>query len=125
MSGSPVFGSVVGFLARLLVRGRQHLSPWMTLLLGLLGSVVGGVIATASTSATCLTEHHRLACRHRGGSCPRRARPACRLARSPLEAGVVPGSTLRRPSSLAVFAVGRLRGRQSSPTDRIFLVTGD
>lgn len=42
-----MFGLVVGVLARLVVPGRQHLSIWMTLLLGLIGSVVGGVIANA------------------------------------------------------------------------------
>lgn len=47
MIGFIVFGLVVGILARLLVPGRQHLTVWMTLLLGLVGSVVGGVIANA------------------------------------------------------------------------------
>ena len=47
MIGFLVFGLVVGFLARLVVPGRQHLSVWMTLLLGLLGSVVGGIVANA------------------------------------------------------------------------------
>ncbi len=47
MIGFIVFGLVVGILARLLVPGRQHLTLWMTLLLGLIGSVVGGVIANA------------------------------------------------------------------------------
>ena len=47
MIGFIVFGLVVGVLARLLVPGRQHLSLWMTLLLGLVGSVVGGLVANA------------------------------------------------------------------------------
>ncbi len=47
MIGFIVFGLVVGALARLLVPGRQHLTIWMTLLLGLIGSVVGGVVANA------------------------------------------------------------------------------
>ena len=47
MIGFIAFGLVVGVLARLLVPGRQHLTIWMTLLLGLIGSVVGGVIANA------------------------------------------------------------------------------
>ena len=47
MIGFIVFGLVVGVLARLVVPGRQHLSVGMTLLLGLVGSVVGGVIANA------------------------------------------------------------------------------
>ncbi len=47
MIGFIVFGLVVGALARLVVPGRQHLSIGMTLLLGLIGSVVGGVVANA------------------------------------------------------------------------------
>jgi uncharacterized membrane protein YeaQ/YmgE (transglycosylase-associated protein family) len=47
MIGFIVFGLVVGLVARLLVPGRQHLSLGMTVLLGLVGSVVGGVIANA------------------------------------------------------------------------------
>jgi uncharacterized membrane protein YeaQ/YmgE (transglycosylase-associated protein family) len=47
MIGFVVFGLVVGALARLLVPGRQHLSILMTLALGLVGSVVGGVVANA------------------------------------------------------------------------------
>ena len=47
MIGFIVFGLVVGALARLVVPGRQHLSIGMTLLLGLVGSVVGGVVANA------------------------------------------------------------------------------
>lgn len=47
MIGFVVFGLVVGALARLLVPGRQHLSIGVTLALGLLGSVVGGVVANA------------------------------------------------------------------------------
>jgi uncharacterized membrane protein YeaQ/YmgE (transglycosylase-associated protein family) len=47
MIGFVVFGLFVGAVARLLVPGRQHLSIWMTLLLGLAGSVIGGVIANA------------------------------------------------------------------------------
>ncbi len=47
MIGFIVFGLVVGLLARLLVPGRQELSLWMTLLLGVIGSVVGGIVANA------------------------------------------------------------------------------
>lgn len=47
MIGFVVFGLVVGALARLVVPGRQHLSIVTTLLLGLVGSVVGGVVANA------------------------------------------------------------------------------
>lgn len=47
MIGFIVFGLVVGVLARLLVPGRQHLGLGMTVLLGLIGSIVGGVVANA------------------------------------------------------------------------------
>ena len=47
MIGFIVFGLVVGVLARLLVPGRQHLTLPMTVGLGLVGSVVGGVVANA------------------------------------------------------------------------------
>lgn len=47
MIGFVVFGFFVGVVARLLVPGRQQLSIWMTLLLGLVGSVIGGVVANA------------------------------------------------------------------------------
>lgn len=45
MIGFIVFGLVVGIVARVIVPGRQHLSIWMTLLLGVLGSVIGGIVA--------------------------------------------------------------------------------
>lgn len=45
MIGFIVFGLVVGAIARLLVPGRQHLGLLVTLLLGVAGSVVGGVVA--------------------------------------------------------------------------------
>ena len=47
MIGFIVFGLVVGFLARGVVPGRQHLSMMTTLVLGLIGSVVGGIVANA------------------------------------------------------------------------------
>ncbi len=47
MVGFIVFGLVVGLVARLVVPGRQHLSLAMTLLLGLVGSVAGGLVANA------------------------------------------------------------------------------
>ena len=45
MIGFIVAGLVIGVLARLIKPGRQHLSIPMTLLLGLAGSVVGGLVA--------------------------------------------------------------------------------
>jgi uncharacterized membrane protein YeaQ/YmgE (transglycosylase-associated protein family) len=43
--GFLVFGLVVGAVARLLKPGRQNLSLTATLLLGVVGSVIGGVVA--------------------------------------------------------------------------------
>ena len=47
MIGFIVFGLVVGVVARLVVPGRQHVSVLTTVLLGVIGSVVGGVVANA------------------------------------------------------------------------------
>lgn len=47
MIGFIVFGLVVGALARLVIPGKQHLGIVMTLVLGLIGSVAGGLIANA------------------------------------------------------------------------------
>ena len=47
MIGFIVFGLVVGVIARLLIPGRQELSLAMTVLLGVIGSVIGGVVANA------------------------------------------------------------------------------
>jgi uncharacterized membrane protein YeaQ/YmgE (transglycosylase-associated protein family) len=43
--GFIVAGLIIGALARLVKPGKQNLSLLMTLLLGLAGSVIGGVIA--------------------------------------------------------------------------------
>ena len=45
MFGFIVAGLIIGALARLIKPGKQNLSVWMTLLLGLAGSLIGGVIA--------------------------------------------------------------------------------
>jgi len=45
MIGFIVAGLVIGALARLVKPGRQNLGLIMTLVLGLVGSVVGGVVA--------------------------------------------------------------------------------
>lgn len=45
MIGFLVFGLFVGFVARLIVPGRQKLGLWVTLLIGAVGSIVGGSIA--------------------------------------------------------------------------------
>lgn len=46
MIGFIVAGLVIGLLARLFKPGRNHLSLVATLLLGLVGSVIGGTIAS-------------------------------------------------------------------------------
>lgn len=45
MIGFIVAGLVIGALARLFKPGKQNLSVVMTLVLGLVGSVIGGVVA--------------------------------------------------------------------------------
>ena len=52
MVGFIVFGLVVGAVARLIKPGRQNLSLLATLLLGLAGSVIGGVVANLLNSGT-------------------------------------------------------------------------
>lgn len=47
MIGFIVAGLVIGALARLFKPGKQNLSILATLLLGLVGSVIGGTIASA------------------------------------------------------------------------------
>lgn len=47
MIGFIVFGLVVGVVARAIVPGRQQLSIFTTILLGVVGSVVGGLVANA------------------------------------------------------------------------------
>ena len=47
MIGFIVAGLVIGALARLVKPGRQHLSVVATLLLGLVGSIIGGLVANA------------------------------------------------------------------------------
>ena len=44
--GFLVFGLVVGALARLIKPGKQNLSLLMTLLLGVVGSLIGGLVAS-------------------------------------------------------------------------------
>lgn len=42
-----VFGFVIGLLARALVPGRQHMGFIMTTVLGIAGSLIGGLVASA------------------------------------------------------------------------------
>jgi uncharacterized membrane protein YeaQ/YmgE (transglycosylase-associated protein family) len=45
--GFLVAGLIIGALARLIKPGKQNLSVVMTLLLGIVGSLIGGIIASA------------------------------------------------------------------------------
>lgn len=45
MIGFIIAGLIIGALARLIKPGKQNLSLLMTLLLGLVGSIIGGTIA--------------------------------------------------------------------------------
>lgn len=52
--GFLVFGLVVGAVARLIKPGRQNLSLVATLLLGVVGSVIGGVVANTLGTGTIM-----------------------------------------------------------------------
>jgi uncharacterized membrane protein YeaQ/YmgE (transglycosylase-associated protein family) len=45
--GLILIGIVIGVLARLILPGRQHIGFLMTILLGIGGAVIGGVVASA------------------------------------------------------------------------------
>ena len=45
--GLIVIGIVIGVLARLVLPGRQRIGMFMTVLLGIAGALVGGVVASA------------------------------------------------------------------------------
>jgi uncharacterized membrane protein YeaQ/YmgE (transglycosylase-associated protein family) len=45
--GLILIGIVIGVLARLILPGRQHIGFFVTILLGIAGAVIGGVIASA------------------------------------------------------------------------------
>ncbi len=45
--GSIIFGAIIGALARLVLPGRQNVSVLMTILIGIVGAVVGYFIASA------------------------------------------------------------------------------
>jgi uncharacterized membrane protein YeaQ/YmgE (transglycosylase-associated protein family) len=45
--GLILIGIVIGVLARLVLPGRQHIGVLMTVLLGIGGALVGGIVASA------------------------------------------------------------------------------
>jgi uncharacterized membrane protein YeaQ/YmgE (transglycosylase-associated protein family) len=52
MIGFLIAGLIIGLIARLLVPGRQKIGLLMTLLLGVIGSLIGGTIANALRSGS-------------------------------------------------------------------------
>ena len=50
MIGFLVAGLIIGLLARLILPGRQHIGLLWTLVLGVVGSLIGGTIANALDS---------------------------------------------------------------------------
>jgi uncharacterized membrane protein YeaQ/YmgE (transglycosylase-associated protein family) len=52
MIGFLIFGLFVGFIARLILPGRQPIGFLMTMLLGAIGSIIGGTIANALRSGS-------------------------------------------------------------------------
>lgn len=52
MIGFLVAGLVIGLLARLILPGRQRIGILMTVLLGVVGSLIGGTIANALRSGS-------------------------------------------------------------------------
>ena len=45
--GLIIIGIVIGIIARLVMPGRQHVGVLMTVLLGIGGAIVGGIVASA------------------------------------------------------------------------------
>jgi uncharacterized membrane protein YeaQ/YmgE (transglycosylase-associated protein family) len=45
--GLILIGIVIGILARLVLPGRQHIGVLMTILLGIAGALIGGIVASA------------------------------------------------------------------------------
>jgi uncharacterized membrane protein YeaQ/YmgE (transglycosylase-associated protein family) len=45
--GLIVIGIIIGIIARLVMPGRQHIGVLMTVLLGIGGAIVGGIVASA------------------------------------------------------------------------------
>jgi uncharacterized membrane protein YeaQ/YmgE (transglycosylase-associated protein family) len=45
--GLIIIGIVIGVIARLVLPGKQHIGALMTILLGIVGALIGGVVASA------------------------------------------------------------------------------
>jgi uncharacterized membrane protein YeaQ/YmgE (transglycosylase-associated protein family) len=45
--GLIIIGIVIGLLARLVLPGKQHIGAGLTVLLGIAGALVGGIVASA------------------------------------------------------------------------------
>jgi len=45
--GLIIIGIIIGVIARLVMPGRQHIGMLMTILLGIGGAIVGGIVASA------------------------------------------------------------------------------
>jgi len=52
--GTIIFGAVIGFLARLVLPGKQNINLIMTIVIGILGAIIGywlaGLFGVAATS---------------------------------------------------------------------------
>jgi uncharacterized membrane protein YeaQ/YmgE (transglycosylase-associated protein family) len=48
MIGHAIFGLIIGLVARAVMPGRQHMGLIMTMILGLVGAWLGGVIGRAT-----------------------------------------------------------------------------
>jgi uncharacterized membrane protein YeaQ/YmgE (transglycosylase-associated protein family) len=42
-----IAGLIIGALARAVLRGRQHLPLWLTIVAGIIGALVGNIVASA------------------------------------------------------------------------------
>ncbi|MGK3144340.1 GlsB/YeaQ/YmgE family stress response membrane protein [Pantoea sp. C2G6] len=42
-----VFGLIAGIIARCIMPGKEHMGIFMTIILGVIGALIGGVISTA------------------------------------------------------------------------------
>jgi uncharacterized membrane protein YeaQ/YmgE (transglycosylase-associated protein family) len=45
--GLIIIGIVIGLIARLVLPGRQRIGAWFTVLLGIAGALIGGLVASA------------------------------------------------------------------------------